>query len=145
MKSYRRLVLVVWIFVDGLQAVSSAFTTTCRGHQPASATTALFAVQDTSSSRSAFLSSIGAAATALTVAVVVSGGPPPALAGDDASLKGTKKDPAFEVCLSKCMYECTKPKGAEQKSRMECLPECRQKCATTKAQLLKGEPIPKRD
>ena len=66
---------------------------------------------------------------------------PPASAKDDPSTKGTKQDPAFEACLSQCMYECTKPKGAEQKSRKECLPECKQLCATTKAQLLLGVPI----
>ena len=67
----------------------------------------------------------------------------PAFAKDvDPALKGTKKDPAFESCLSLCMYECTKPKGAEQKTRAECLPECKSQCATTKAQLLKGTPIP---
>lgn len=60
----------------------------------------------------------------------------------DDSLKGSKKDPAFESCLSKCMYTCTKPKGDEQKSRSECLPECKKSCATTKAQLLKGVPAP---
>ena len=60
---------------------------------------------------------------------------------EDPSLKGTKKDPAFEACLSQCMYDCTKPKGVEQKSRLECLPECKQKCATNKNQLLRGEPI----
>lgn len=59
------------------------------------------------------------------------------------ALKGTKKDPAYESCLSLCMYDCTKPKGVEQKSRAECLPECKVKCATTKEQLLKGTPIKK--
>lgn len=65
-----------------------------------------------------------------------------AIAADD-SLKGTKKDPAFEACLGKCMYECTKPKGVEQKTRAVCLPECKQACATTKAQLFKGLPLSK--
>lgn len=68
-------------------------------------------------------------------------GAPAAWARENDPLKGTKKDPAFETCLSLCMYECTKPKGSEQKSRAECLPECKGKCATSKAQLLKGEPI----
>ncbi|CAB9500202.1 expressed unknown protein [Seminavis robusta] len=68
----------------------------------------------------------------------------PAFAKDvDPALKGTKKDPEFESCLSQCMYDCTKPKGVEQKSRSECLPECKSKCATTKAQLLKGLPLEK--
>jgi hypothetical protein len=65
----------------------------------------------------------------------------PSHAATDESVKGTKKDPAFEACLSKCMYTCTKPKGVEQKSRAACLPECKQSCATTKAQLLKGVPL----
>lgn len=59
----------------------------------------------------------------------------------DPSLKGTKKDPEFEACLSKCMYLCTKPKGEEQKSRSECLPECKGSCATTKQQLMTGTPL----
>lgn len=92
------------------------------------------------SSRSAFLSSSCTAAAALLFCSVA--GSRPALAATvDPSLKGTKKDPAFEACLSQCMYDCTKPKGAEQKSRAECLPDCKQKCATTKQQLLKGTPI----
>jgi hypothetical protein len=57
--------------------------------------------------------------------------------------KGTKEDPAFQACLSQCMYDCTKPKGSEQKSRSECLPECKQQCATNKSQLMRGEPINK--
>jgi hypothetical protein len=62
-----------------------------------------------------------------------------ALAADD--VKGTKKDPAYEACLSQCMYTCTKPKGAEQKSRTECLGECKVQCATTKQQLMLGTPL----
>jgi hypothetical protein len=85
--------------------------------------------------RSAFL-----AVMTTGIAMGTVGAPSMAWAGDDSSKSGTKKDPAFEACLSTCMYECTKPKGAEQKSRKECLPECKQSCATTKAQLLTGEP-----
>ena len=82
--------------------------------------------------RSNFLAVMAAGTTASVLAT-------PAFAKDDPSLlKGTKKDPAFEACLSKCMYDCTKPKGNEQKSRSECLPECKTQCATTKTQLLKG-------
>ncbi|GAX12952.1 hypothetical protein FisN_2Hh442 [Fistulifera solaris] len=85
-----------------------------------------------SSTRAQFLQHI-AAATA-TVAL-------PAYAKEvDPSVKGTKKDPNYEKCLSVCMYDCTKPKGSEQKSRQECLPECKQKCAKTKAQLMLGTP-----
>jgi hypothetical protein len=68
---------------------------------------------------------------------------PSAGAKDVGDLKGTKKDPVFEGCMSTCMYECTKPKGIEQKSRAECIPECKQKCATSKAQLMIGTPIKK--
>lgn len=46
--------------------------------------------------------------------------------------KGSKNDPEVQAKLSVCMYECTKPKGAEQKSRAECLPECKAKCITAK-------------
>ena len=68
--------------------------------------------------------------------------PAPALAKDvDPALQGTKKDPDFEACLSKCLYDCTKPKGAEQRSRKECLPECKTTCAKTKEQLMLGKPI----
>lgn len=58
----------------------------------------------------------------------------------DPSVKGTKSDPTFQACLGKCVYECTKPKGNEQKSRAECLPECKKKCATDDKQLLLGSP-----
>lgn len=61
----------------------------------------------------------------------------------DPALKGTKKDPAYEACVSQCMYDCTKPKGVEQKSRQECLPECKKQCATTKEQLMVGTPTSK--
>lgn len=63
----------------------------------------------------------------------------------DPALMGTKKDPAYESCVSNCLYDCTKPKGlAEgQKSRRECLPECKATCATTKQQLMIGTPIKK--
>ena len=89
-------------------------------------------------SRAAFLST-----AASSVLLLGAGGSAPAAhaATVDPALKGTKNDPAFQACLSQCMYDCTKPKGAEQKSRTECLPECKQKCATTKAQLLKGTPV----
>ncbi|KAL3943818.1 MAG: hypothetical protein SGBAC_002111 [Bacillariaceae sp.] len=85
-------------------------------------------------SRSNFLALVGAGVTAATCDV------PLAFASGEADLKGTKKDPAFEACLSTCIYECTKPKGLEQKSRKECIPECKAKCATNKNQLLLGDP-----
>jgi len=65
------------------------------------------------------------------------------LANAQDESKGTKDDPKFQACISKCVFECTKPKGEEQKSRSECLPECRTKCATTKQQLMTGKPLKK--
>lgn len=88
-------------------------------------------------SRTLFLSD----ALALASFIAIVSPPTPAFAGDDSvARKGTKEDPKFQACLSLCMYDCTKPKGAEQRSRSECLPECKQKCATTKQQLLLGSP-----
>jgi uncharacterized protein (DUF2147 family) len=104
-------------------------------------TTALSAHSTTS--RASFLSSSFAAAVGICTAATATTGMPAWASDADSALKGTKKDPAYEACLSKCMYECTKPKGAEQKSRAECLPECKVQCATTKEQLLKGTPIKK--
>lgn len=67
--------------------------------------------------------------------------PTSALAKDvDPAVKGTKSDPKYQACLSQCIYDCTKPKGDEQKSRGECIPECKQKCATSKEQLMMGTP-----
>ena len=119
-----------WTIPDGLKSTTTTFTT--------ATTTTTSTTRDVT--RSKFLSSAVATAAAVTVAALGIGTPSPAWAKDDA-VKGTKKDPEFEACLSKCMYECTKPKGVEQKTRAECLPECKQQCATTKAQLMKGEPI----
>ena len=90
-------------------------------------------------SRSQWLQTV--AGGAFAAAAVMTTAPEMAFAKDDAALKGTKNDPAFETCLSQCIYECTKPKGAEQKSRKECLPECKTQCAKTKAQLMTGQPI----
>lgn len=68
----------------------------------------------------------------LTMATVAS--PSPVWAKDQGDyVKGSKNDPEVQAKLSVCMYECTKPKGAEQKSRAECLPECKAKCITAKA------------
>jgi len=82
-------------------------------------------------SRQSFLTSIASTTSCLTFL----GTTQPAFAKEvDPAVKGTKTDPEFQACLSNCMYECTKPKGAEQKSRGECLPECKTKCAKTKEQ-----------
>jgi hypothetical protein len=95
--------------------------------------TVAFGVRSSDLSRAQFMVAVGGMVA----------GVGPACAKDSAeALKGTKKDPAFEQCLSVCMYDCTKPKGSEQKSRAECLPECKEKCATSKQQLMKGEPKP---
>jgi hypothetical protein len=96
-----------------------------------------------SQSRARFLSTFAAAV--VTTAVGVSGSALPADAADskiDPAVKGTKKDPGYEACVSQCMYECTKPKGNEQMSRSQCLPGCKKQCATTKAQLMVGTPLP---
>ena len=102
-------------------------------------------LEDTSvihvSSRSKFVVNSFSSILAAVVLGSTNVGPTQAWAETDS--KGTKKDPVFESCLSKCMYACTKPKGDEQKSRSECLPECKKSCATTKAQLLIGDPIKK--
>eukprot|EP00562_Extubocellulus_spinifer_P002253 CAMPEP_0178477672 /NCGR_PEP_ID=MMETSP0696-20121128/4252_1 /TAXON_ID=265572 /ORGANISM="Extubocellulus spinifer, Strain CCMP396" /LENGTH=129 /DNA_ID=CAMNT_0020104991 /DNA_START=37 /DNA_END=426 /DNA_ORIENTATION=- len=86
---------------------------------------------------SAVASSIVGAATVASLPIA------PALAkGEvDPSRKGTKSDPSYEACVSQCLYDCTKPKGEEQKSRAECIPECKKKCATTKEQLMVGTPV----
>eukprot|EP00752_Nemacystus_decipiens_P001368 g1357.t1 len=60
-------------------------------------------------------------------------------AKDDPALKGTKADPEFVTCLSDCIYYCTKDKE-QSRSRQECIPECRQTCAKTKAQGMLGAP-----
>jgi hypothetical protein len=84
--------------------------------------------------RGAFLAST----TASCIALLLSGNIPALAKEVDPALKGTKADPAFQACLSECVYECTKPKGMEQKTRSECIPECKVKCATSKAQLMLG-------
>ena len=85
--------------------------------------------------RGAFLKSSFA-----TIAGIAISASPAYAKGVDPKLKDTKDDPGYQNCLSKCIYECTKPKGDEQKTRQECIPECKQKCATSKAQLMIGTP-----
>mmetsp|Transcript_32140 Transcript_32140/g.42372 ORF Transcript_32140/g.42372 Transcript_32140/m.42372 type:complete len:128 (+) Transcript_32140:115-498(+) len=53
---------------------------------------------------------------------------------------GSKEDPDFQNCVSKCVYFCTKPKGAETVSRADCIPGCKKECAKSKEQLLLGKP-----
>lgn len=56
----------------------------------------------------------------------------------------SKYDKAFDDCLSKCVYEKTKiTKGVGQVevvSRADAFAECKPKCATSKDQLLTGQP-----
>lgn len=94
-------------------------------------------------SRSIFLSNVVSSICIASASAIALSPVAAHAAGDTAEpkVKGTKKDPEFEACLGKCMYECTKPKGTEQKSRAECLPECKKSCATTKEQLLLGQPV----
>ncbi|EED87441.1 predicted protein [Thalassiosira pseudonana CCMP1335] len=56
-------------------------------------------------------------ATAASTCLAFLASSPPAFAKDvDPALKGTKADPEFQACLSQCVYECTKPKGMEQRN-----------------------------
>eukprot|EP00522_Entomoneis_paludosa_P015025 CAMPEP_0172457490 /NCGR_PEP_ID=MMETSP1065-20121228/22652_1 /TAXON_ID=265537 /ORGANISM="Amphiprora paludosa, Strain CCMP125" /LENGTH=136 /DNA_ID=CAMNT_0013211277 /DNA_START=33 /DNA_END=443 /DNA_ORIENTATION=- len=132
------LTLALSFFVFALTAdLSQAFATTAPQFLHQSTCLSATQSQDESSagiSRSAFFSVAAAAAASAAL---------PAFAADSEASKGTKKDPAFEACLSKCMYECTKPKVDGQKTRKECLPDCKKECATTSEQLLLGSPIKK--
>ena len=85
--------------------------------------------------RQSFLTTIASTTSCLTFLSTTTQQAQPAHAKEiDPALKGTKNDPEFQACLSKCIYDCTKPKGAEQRSRGECLPECKKTCAKTKEQ-----------
>lgn len=66
----------------------------------------------------------------LTTVALVS--PPPVWAKEKEYTKGSKNDPEVEAKLSVCIYECTKPKGEEQKSRVECIKECKAKLITAR-------------
>mmetsp|Transcript_23167 Transcript_23167/g.54777 ORF Transcript_23167/g.54777 Transcript_23167/m.54777 type:complete len:123 (+) Transcript_23167:138-506(+) len=79
-------------------------------------------------SRQNFLAAM--AGSLMTTAALTA--PAPVWAKDIDYKPGSKNDPDVQAKLSLCMYECTKPKGAEQKSRAECLPECKAKCITAK-------------
>ena len=58
--------------------------------------------------------------------------------------EGQKSDKSFQTCLSKCVYDVTKiTKGISQVeviSRQEAYAQCKPKCATSKDQLLIGQP-----
>ncbi|GMI02077.1 hypothetical protein TrLO_g10455 [Triparma laevis f. longispina] len=90
-------------------------------------------------SRTAFLSQFGYAST-LGLLTSVLTDVKPAYAGGEEKLKGTKADPKYTNCVSECVFECTKEKGVEQKTRVECIPGCKEKCASSKAQLMLGTP-----
>ena len=61
---------------------------------------------------------------------------------------GSKTDKSFELCISKCVFQETKPPpvGSDsdrleaKKTRSEIIKECRIKCAKTNEQLLLGIP-----
>jgi|LauGreSuBDMM15SN_2_FD.fasta_scaffold37200_1 hypothetical protein len=64
---------------------------------------------------------------------------------------GTKSDKTFELCVSRCVFEETKPppigstvERLEAKDRKTIVTDCRKGCAKTKAQLMLGEPKPKK-
>lgn len=129
----------VGAMVHGFTATTTT-TTTMTTHHPRLDKTALCSAINTSPKELTRRSVVATLAAAAALGL-----PLPSYAAKeiDPALKGTKEDPAYQICVSTCMYECTKPKGAEQKSRQECLPECKKKCATTKQQLMIGSPIAK--
>ena len=67
-----------------------------------------------------------------------------ALSRPRAALADSKYDKKFESCLSLCVYEQTKiAKGIAQVevvSRSEAMATCKSKCATSKEQLMIGQP-----
>ena len=80
----------------------------------------------------------------LTLSPIVSG----SIAIPTAAYADSKQDKQFELCISKCIFEETKPPpvgaSAERleatKTRGEIVRECRVKCAKNKEQLLIGKP-----
>ena len=140
------LALLSLVLVSSVQSFSAGPAGGAADTSSCSASTNTVDHASTVDRRSA-ISSLASSIFAAGVTAAVSGSAPPAYAASevDPALKGTKKDPNFEACVSKCLYECTKPKGEEQKSRAECIPECKKKCATTKEQLMKGTPIKKEE
>eukprot|EP00584_Thalassiosira_punctigera_P005516 CAMPEP_0172527836 /NCGR_PEP_ID=MMETSP1067-20121228/2401_1 /TAXON_ID=265564 ORGANISM="Thalassiosira punctigera, Strain Tpunct2005C2" /NCGR_SAMPLE_ID=MMETSP1067 /ASSEMBLY_ACC=CAM_ASM_000444 /LENGTH=135 /DNA_ID=CAMNT_0013311645 /DNA_START=44 /DNA_END=451 /DNA_ORIENTATION=- len=128
--SARPIALLV-VLLAAVVALAAGYSSSPKSTRPITKPPAENAV----ASRGAFLSSTSAACLTFL------GASQPSSAKEvDPALKGTKADPAYQTCLGNCLYDCTKPKGAEQRSRAECIPECKKKCATTKAQLLVGEP-----
>mmetsp|Transcript_11264 Transcript_11264/g.22265 ORF Transcript_11264/g.22265 Transcript_11264/m.22265 type:complete len:152 (+) Transcript_11264:233-688(+) len=103
-------------------------TTTTTGQQIVRETTGETFLQ----SRQNFFAAATAAIGASTAAAVLFS-PEAAWAKDEDFVKGSKNDPAVQAKLSVCMYECTKPKGDEQKSRAQCLKECKAEFITARA------------
>ena len=149
MKSSQSLIVLVAFLLAGVSVPVQSFSPL--GPAGAGADTSSFAAtDDTTCTGAAAGVTVDRRSAIFTVAssVLATGfGASPAHAkGEiDPAVKGTKKDPAYEACVSKCLYECTKPKGDEQKSRAECIPECKKKCATSKEQLMTGTPIKKEE
>jgi len=83
-----------------------------------------------SSSRQNFLAVVMAAAVATPVIAIAS--PTAAWAAKEEVKKGSKDDPAVQAKMSVCVYECTKPKGSEQMTRVECIKKCKTELITSK-------------
>lgn len=81
-------------------------------------------------SRQSFLANVVMAAVATTTTAVVAS--PTAVWAKEEVKKGSKDDPAVQAKMSVCVYECTKPKGSEQMTRVECLKKCKKECVTAK-------------
>jgi hypothetical protein len=138
MRVYSRRLLTAFVLLEIFLRLCSGFPVPAQEDRGPTS----FALREAADTNGLFLRSdftrIAARAILLPYVLV------PSVAGAreiDASLKGTKNDPQFEACLSRCVYECTKAKGSEQRSRSECLPECKASCATTKEQRLIGKPL----
>lgn len=137
----RTLLLPIYLLTSSITLVSSFQPTTTTITPIQQSYTSLSAQTNDNVDRSAFLKHVKATCFASTVGLgLITTGPMPSWAKDDPNVKGTKGDPKYQACVSACVYECTKPKGDEQKSRAECIPECKQKCATSKEQLMMGTP-----
>ena len=138
MRVYSQRLLAAFVLLDCFLAICSGFPISSQGGRLSKS----LSLREAADANGLFLRSdftrIAARAILLPYFLF------PSVAGareTEASLKGTKNDPQFEACLSRCVYECTKAKGPEQRSRSECLPECKASCATTKEQRLIGKPL----
>ena len=124
-------ITLITLLVIAIIGITTGYSTPPPPQKSSSSTT--IQEQNRIISRQSFLTTIASTTSCLTFLSGTTS--QPAFAKEvDPSIKGTKADPEFQACLSQCMYDCTKPKGAEQKSRGECLPECKKTCAKTKSQ-----------